>query len=91
MAENILHFGAVRLRLNGTGNLDMQWIGLDDTKTSDLLALTMSESPGYEPTRLCNFLAQRARLKISTNKINEHFKINRIVVFIKPKATSLPM
>lgn len=91
MAENILHFGAIRFRVNGQYNMKLSLYSLDDTYSTELLPLPITELPGREPTRRCNFMAQRAKLKISTDKINEYVKINRIVIFAKARATSYPM
>lgn len=90
MAEDILHFGAVRLRVVGSGNLRMTFIGLDDKVTQVLKPLVMSATPGVEPTRLSNFKGQRARLKLYTSAINEYMIINRIIVFVRPIATGYP-
>ena len=91
MAEDILHFGAVRLRINGSGNLKMQWSSIDNTYTKDLLPLAIQESPGREPMRLCNFMSQRAKLKLSTDGYDDFINVNRIVIYAKPVYTSYPM
>lgn len=90
MAENILHFGGIRLRVNGSGNLDLKWIGLDDVKTETLVPIVMAVSPGKQPLRLSNFKGQRARLKISINAIDEYFVVNRIVLYMKELYTGYP-
>lgn len=91
MAENILHFGAVRLRVNGQFNLQMNLLSLDDDRTVDLKELPIKPRMGLEPTRRVNFKAQRSRLKIYTTKMNEYFSINRIIIYAKTSATSYPM
>lgn len=88
--ENILHYGAVRLRVNGTGNLQLAFTGLDDVVTATLSSLVMASSPGREPRVLANFVGQRARFKVLTNQKDEIFKINRIVIFAKPIWTDFP-
>lgn len=90
MAENILHFGAVRFRVNGQGNMQLSLFSLDDYSTYEMKELPIVTN-GREPMRQCNFNSQRARLKISTNKINEHVKINRIVILLKNKSVAYPM
>lgn len=82
-SENILHFAAVRLRVNGAGNLRMMFLGLDDVASEVLVPLVMASAPGREPTRLCNFQGQRSTLRISTTALDEVFTINRIIVFAK--------
>jgi hypothetical protein len=91
MAEDILHFGAVRLRVNGDAKLNMELLSIDDTYSSTLLPLTVTEAPGREPMRLCNFLSQRAKLKLSTNAFDDFINVNRIIVYVKPTYTSYPM
>lgn len=84
MAENYIHCGAIRLRVNGSGLLRGTLIGLDNVLTKDLPTITMATSPGVEPRVLTNFKNQRIRYKIYTNTINDYFEINRYVVFTKP-------
>lgn len=90
-SEYINHITSVRMRLNGTGSLQMSLSGLDDIRSYTMLPLTMSLTPGLEPTRLANFRSQRTRFNITTTVINDYFRISRIVIFTKPSATSYPM
>lgn len=91
MPENILHFGAVRLRINGSGKLNMKLITTDDAESTTLLPLTIEESTSRQPTRLCNFLTQRAKLELSTDGYDDFMNVNRIIIYIKPTYTSYPM
>jgi hypothetical protein len=84
------HFGAIRMRLTGTGSLLMTLYSLDDVLSQPLVAFTMALTSNIEPTRLCNFNQQRAALKIQTTVIDEYFRINRIILFTKPIYTSFP-
>lgn len=79
----IFHYGAVRLRIVGSGELDMEFIGLDPADTSSLVAITMENPAARAPKRLSNYIGQRARLKVSTDVINEWFRINTISIFVK--------
>lgn len=90
MAENILHYGAVRLRVSGEGSLLLKMKGLDDVITQDLASLTLSLTPGREPTQLANFKTQRMRLRISVSGINQHFSLNRLVIYAKELWQSYP-
>ncbi len=90
MAESILHFCAVTLKINGTGNCDMTMIGLDSVKTRSLSPLVMNATNSREPTVLTNFNSQRARLRMETDVIDEYMRVNRIVLWIKERATSFP-
>lgn len=88
--ENITHFTAVRMRLQGGGNLDMNLYSLDDTMTQQLVPFTMANATNIQPTRLCNFVQQRASLRASTDEINEWFRINRLIIYVKEFGTSYP-
>ena len=88
--ENIIHFTAVRMRLQGGGNLDMTLYSLDDFYTDILVPFAMTNTTNIQPTRLSNLNQQRASLYLSTDQINEWFRINRIIVYTKEVATSYP-
>lgn len=90
MAGNIIHYGAVELRVNGSGNLLLKLKGLDDAYQLTLVPLVMSTAPGRQQVRLGNFMNQKARLRIETNVINEIFKINKVIIWVKPVYTSYP-
>lgn len=82
--EDILHYGVVRLRVTGTGNLKLAFTGLDDVVTANLTPIVMASTPGREPRVLANFVGQRARFKVQTTEKDEVFRVNRIVIFAKP-------
>ena len=88
--EGISHFNAVRMRIVGIGDLKMTMYSLDDVKSKDLLAFTLSATSNIEPTRLTNFIEQRASLKGYTTELGEYFKINRIIIFSKELWSSYP-
>jgi hypothetical protein len=88
--ENIIHFTAVRMRVVGGGSLNMALYSQDNIYSQALVPFTMNATTNIQPTRLSNFIHQRASLRISTNTINEWFKINRIIVFVNEFATSYP-
>lgn len=86
----INHYGLVRMRLRGSGNLLMRLLSLDEVKEFVLAPFVMQVNTDIEPTRLSNFTQQRAQLEIKTTVINETFQISRIVIFSKQVATSYP-
>lgn len=86
----INHFGSVRIRVNGTGNLNLTYFNLDDTVTSTLIAIPMSTTPGKEILQLSNFTTQRASLEIKTTLINEYFRISKIVIYARAVSTGYP-
>ena len=89
--ESEHHIVGVRMRVNGSGNLDMTLSDLDNIQTQTLQPFVMAAATRIEPTRLANFQSQRTRLTVSTNVINETFLIQRIIIFAKPVAVEYPM
>jgi hypothetical protein len=88
--ENISHFAAIRVRVNGIGNLKMTVYSLDDIKSKVLVPLVMQPKARIIPTRLVNFMEQRASFELKTTDFDEQFRINRIVIFTKETYTSYP-
>ena len=88
--EGISHFGAIRIRLNGNGNLKMQVFSLDDVRSKTLVPLAMADKTRIIPTRLVNFMEQRATFELKTTEIDEEFRIHRIIIFMKEVFTSYP-
>lgn len=86
----LLHFNAVRFRVVGSGNLDLELRSLDDVETQTLVPLAMATATNREPVQLANFKQQRAQLRFSVNAIDEYFTISKIVVFIRPFQTGYP-
>lgn len=88
--ENISHFTAVRMRITGFGDLKMKMLSLDDVKTVNLTSITIPSASNIQPTRIMNFMQQRAAFRMETTEINEFFRVNRIILFTKPVFTSYP-
>lgn len=88
--ENISHFAAIRIRYNGVGSLLMKVSSLDDVRSKTLVPFTMTPTNRIIPTRLVNFMEQRASFELKTTEIDEKFRINRIVIFMKEVFTSYP-
>ena len=51
----ILHFHVVRMRVIGSGFLDLQMRSMDDINTETLTSITMATATNREPTILANF------------------------------------
>jgi hypothetical protein len=88
--EVISHFSAVRIRVNGAGQLRLALFSLDDVTTITLVPLTMAAFTRIVPTRLCNFQEHRAALEIKTTSIDDKMRINRIIIFSRPVFTEWP-
>lgn len=89
-AEDIYHFNGVRLRANGQGNLKLKLFSLDDAREQALSDYRLSENSGRQLTVLANFTEQRVSLEVRTYNINDYFRINRIVIFSRWRASSFP-
>ena len=88
--EYISHINTIRMRVTGTGNLKLTLYSLQDVKYQQLADLPLSLTTDIQPTRLANFMTQRASLELKTTSINDYFRVNRILVFMKPTFTSYP-
>ena len=88
--EIITHFGAVRVRVNGTGNLRLSLFSLDDVTSTTLVPLVMSTLTRVVPQRLCNFQETRALLEMKTTFTDEFMSVNRIIVLTKPVFSEWP-
>ena len=86
--ENITHFTGVRMRVVGSGKLRMRMISLDGVVDQTLVPFSLLPITNIQPTRLCNFMQQRAQLEIKTTTKDEVFRINRIILFAKETFTS---
>lgn len=88
--ENISHFAAIRVRVVGTGDLQMTVYSLDDVRSKTLVPFTMAAATRIIPTRLVNFMEQRAAFELKTTEMDEVFRINRIIIFMKEVFSSYP-
>lgn len=93
--ENINHFNGVRLRILGTGEVQLKFESLPDNSgnviTRNLVPLDMSAlNQTREPFKKVNFMQQRSRLVIKTTQIDEVIKINRLLIFARPVYTNYP-
>ena len=88
--ESISHFGSIRIRLTGTGNLKMKVYSLDDVRSKELVPFAMQGATRIIPTRIVNFMEQRASFELKTTEMDERFRINRIIIFSKEVFKSYP-
>ena len=85
MAESINHYNGLRIRLTGSGLFRMTLESLNGIKTYPMIPFTMSATTPIEPTRLANFISQRALLRGEIKDFGDNFVISRIVIMIKPQ------
>lgn len=81
--ENINHYTGVRMRVVGSGSLEMTLRSQDNVRSVSLVPFTMASVARTSPFRLVNFVEQRVQLKIETLLIDEKFRINRIIFYTK--------
>lgn len=87
----LVHFGIVRMRVTGTGNLQLFLHSLDDASHSNTLVSTpMQLLTNREPTTLANFIDQYGQLHILTTIEDEVFEVSKIVMFVRPVASGYP-
>lgn len=84
------HVVAVRMRVIGTGNLQLSLADLDDIQVQTLVPIPMTPTTRIEPMRLANLQSQRIRLVGQVSVLGEYFKIQRILIFAKPVAQEYP-
>ena len=89
-SDGILHFGAIRVRVTGTGNLIPIFSSLDTVKTQTLRSIMMQPATDVEPVKLANFKTQRAFLKLGTTQQDEIFRISRVIIFVRGMWTEHP-
>lgn len=88
--EDICHFGGIRIRVNGSGNLIPSFYSLDNVQLQVLAPIAMQSVTPIQPFRLANFVSQRVFLRLETTQINDIFKINRIIIFAKAIYSQYP-
>ena len=84
------HVVGVRMRVTGSGDMDLALADLDDIQVQTLVPITMAATTRIEPLRLANLQSQRIRLVGQVTEINEWFQIQRILLFAKPVAQEYP-
>lgn len=89
-AGNILHFGSLRVRVTGSGNLLMSIFSLDDVRTKVMQPFVLETTNHSMPVRIVNFNTQKARVKFSTQDLDDYFVITRIIIFVKKLFTMYP-
>lgn len=89
-SEAISHFAAIRVIVTGSGSLKMSIYSMDDIRSKQLVPFALKNVIRVVPTRLVNFLEQRALFEFKTTNMDEYFKITKIIVFTKEVYMSHP-
>jgi len=80
----INHFTGVRLRVKGSGILQITGKGLDSGATFTASSIILSASPGKPYFKGFNFVSERCSVKLRMNLVNEEFILTRFVQFVTP-------
>jgi hypothetical protein len=88
--DNIIHYTSVRMRIIGSGQLEMKMVSQDAIYEQTLVPFTLSAATNIRPTRLMNFQHQRASFECKTDVMGEWFKINKIVIYAKEVFVDYP-
>src|SRR5262245_23675574 len=88
--ENIQRFSTIRNLATGQASLKLKIYSMDDVVSKTLVPLPVTPTSRIQPNRLVNFVEQRASFEFKTTEMDEHFRINRIVIFMKQIYTSHP-
>jgi hypothetical protein len=88
--ESTSHFSSIRIRVDGFGDLQLAVYSLNDLRSKSMAPLVMAQKARFSPTRLVNFVEQRASFEMKTVNENDRFRINRIVIFSKELYKSYP-
>lgn len=87
---NVNHYGSIRLRVNGSGALDLTLYSYDEVNSDIQTPLTMAASTAVAPTVLSNFTEMKAKLRGKVDAFGEWFEISQIIIYTKPVASSFP-
>ena len=88
--ESVTHFSTIRVRAVGHCELRIAVYSLDDLNSKILAPMPITKVARFSPTRIVNFVEQRASFALYTMNKGERFRINRIVIFTKELYKSYP-
>ena len=87
---DILHFGGVRIRVTGQGQLKQILQSYDYINTQEIPEITLRTSNNVNPFVLANFNDQQASLRVYMDSIRNNMNVSRIVIFSIPLYTGYP-
>lgn len=94
MAKNrgtgINHLNLVRVRVEGEGPLNIKAWSYSVASSHDFTTITMEIDPSKIPTSKGNFRKMRMQLELSTDTIDDWFKIGQIFAYVAPSGSSYP-
>jgi hypothetical protein len=81
--NSIIHYGAVRTRVVGTGKLRISLHGYDFILSETLVPIDMSATIFRQEQRLANFQSQECMIRIETTDIDDYMEVNSVTLFVK--------
>lgn len=88
--QAIHHFGAVGLRVKGSGTLGLKIYNMDDTEFEQLANITLSATQGQEILREASLNSEKASLELTLNSFGSYFKLRRANVYVNVIFNSWP-
>jgi len=80
----ISHFGGLKLRVIGSGNLQINLTGEDGSNSQDPPGITLSTNSGAEPDRLINFINEKCSIKLRVSFPGEKFNLSKVTLYARP-------
>lgn len=91
MAENsLLHLGLFKMRVTGSGGMNLQLRTFDQLNQVDLPPFTLTTTAQYLQQRLTNYIGQGIILKGSAQALNSTCRVQDITLFLKPIYNEIP-
>ena len=90
LSNGVSHYGAVRYRIIGSGNLTTTLNSLQNVESQVLAPIALTNPNDRMPTILANFSKEQISITFETNEIDEYFRINRIILYVKPLWAGYP-
>ena len=81
--EGTYHFGGIRLRARGFGDIEISGLGLDDIDLGSAGNLAITAKPGHEFFRRLNFKGERCSIRLRMTESNEWLIITKMSLFAK--------
>jgi hypothetical protein len=79
----IYHFTGIRVRIKGSGILQVTLSGVDGVQTANVPSLVLQNNPGRPLFRGFNYTSERCSVKLRTNQANEFLNMTHFTLFHK--------
>lgn len=79
----INHFNAFIVRMIGSGSVEVELTGLDNSVITHPPNFNVTATPGKEILRKVNYVAEKMAIKFSMTSINETFELSSLIIYFK--------